>query len=98
MSLSYLNHQLKLDENLPPAYVIGRMEDEGILENGAFYDVNDNNNKLVMTVGYRLNDNSVILDSHIDYHNLVPSHFHADLFEEILSCLLCHLRLALLRF
>ena len=54
MSLSYLNHQLKLDENLPPAYVIGRMEDEGILESGAFYDVNDNNNKLVMTVGYRL--------------------------------------------
>jgi hypothetical protein len=32
----------------------GRMEDEGILENGGFYDVNDNNNKLVMTVGYRL--------------------------------------------
>ena len=34
--------------------VIGRMENEGILESGAFYDVNDNNNKLVMTVGYRL--------------------------------------------
>ncbi|MGA6923267.1 MAG: hypothetical protein WBY22_10105 [Nitrososphaeraceae archaeon] len=57
MSLSYLNYQLKLDENLPPAYVIGRMEDEGILENGAFYDVNDNNNKLVMTVGYDNRDN-----------------------------------------
>jgi hypothetical protein len=53
MSLSYLNYQLKLDENLPPAYVIGRMEREGILEMGGFYDKTDNN-KLVMTVGYRL--------------------------------------------
>ncbi len=25
MSLSYLNDFLKLDENLPPAYVVGRM-------------------------------------------------------------------------
>jgi hypothetical protein len=53
MNLSYLNYQLKLDENLPPAYVIGRMEREGILEMGGFYDKTDNN-KLRMTVGYRL--------------------------------------------
>ena len=53
MSLSYLIDLLKLDENLPPAYVMGRMMDEGILDNGAFYDINDNN-KRVMTVGYRL--------------------------------------------
>jgi hypothetical protein len=53
MNLSYLNYQLKLDENLPPAYVIGRMEREGILEMGGFNDKTDNN-KLRMTVGYRL--------------------------------------------
>ena len=53
MSLSYLNDFLKLDENLPPAYVLGRMIDEGILDSGAFYHLNSNN-KRVMTVGYRL--------------------------------------------
>jgi hypothetical protein len=53
MSLSYLNDFLKLDENLPPAYVVGRMINEGILDNGAFYHMNSNN-KRVMTVGYRL--------------------------------------------
>ena len=53
MSLSYLNDFLKLDENLPPAYVVGRMMNEGILDNGAFYHMNSNN-KRVMTVGYRL--------------------------------------------
>ena len=54
MSLSYLNDFLKLDENLLPAYVVGRMMNEGILDNGAFYYLNSNN-KRVMTVGYRLN-------------------------------------------
>jgi hypothetical protein len=53
MSLSYLNDFLKLDENLPPAYVVGHMMNEGILDNGAFYHINSNN-KRVMTVGYRL--------------------------------------------
>ena len=53
MSLSYLNDFLKLDESLPPAYVVGRMMNEGILDNGAFYSINSNN-KRVMTVGYRL--------------------------------------------
>ena len=53
MSLSYLNDFLKLDENLPPAYVVGRMMNEGILDNGAFYHLNSNN-KRVITVGYRL--------------------------------------------
>ena len=53
MSLSYLNDLLKLDENLPPAYVVGRMMNEGILDNGAFYHLNSNN-KRVITVGYRL--------------------------------------------
>jgi hypothetical protein len=53
MSLSYLNDFLKLDENLPPAYVVGRMMNEGILDNGAFYHIKSNN-KRVMTVGYRL--------------------------------------------
>jgi hypothetical protein len=53
MSLSYLNDFLKLDENLPPAYVVDRMMNEGILDNGAFYSINSNN-KRVMTVGYRL--------------------------------------------
>jgi hypothetical protein len=53
MSLSYLNDFLKLDENLPPAYVVGRMMNEGILDNGAFYHINSNN-KRAMTVGYRL--------------------------------------------
>jgi hypothetical protein len=53
MSLSYLNDFLKLDENLPSAYVVGRMMNEGILDNGAFYHMNSNN-KRVMTVGYRL--------------------------------------------
>jgi hypothetical protein len=52
MSLS-LNDFLKLDENLPPAYVVGRMMNEGILDNGAFYHIKSNN-KRVMTVGYRL--------------------------------------------
>ena len=54
MSLSYLNDFLKLDENLLPAYVVGRMMNEGILDNRAFYYLNSNN-KRVMTVGYRLN-------------------------------------------
>ena len=54
MSLSYLNDFLKLDKNLLPAYVVGRMMNEGILDNGAFYYLNSNN-KRVMTVGYRLN-------------------------------------------
>jgi hypothetical protein len=53
MSLSYLNDFLDLDENLPPAYVVGRMMNEGILDNGAFYYINSNNRR-VMTVGYRL--------------------------------------------
>jgi hypothetical protein len=53
MSLSYLNDFLKLDENLPPAYVVGRMMNEGILDNGAFYHINSNN-KRVMTLGYKL--------------------------------------------
>jgi hypothetical protein len=53
MSLSYLNDFLKLDEDLPPAYVVGSMMNEGILDNGAFYYINSNN-KRVMTVGYRL--------------------------------------------
>ena len=53
MSISYLNDFLKLDENLPPAYVVGRMMNEGILDNGAFYSINSNNRR-VMTVGYRL--------------------------------------------
>jgi hypothetical protein len=53
MSLSYLNYHLKLDEYYPPAYVIGRKEKEGILKMGGFYDKTDNN-KLVMTAGYRL--------------------------------------------
>jgi hypothetical protein len=53
MSLSYLNDLLKLDENLLPAYVLCRIMDEGILDNGAFYHINSNN-KRVMTVGYRL--------------------------------------------
>ena len=53
MSLSYLNDFLKLDENLLPAYVVGRMMNEGILDNGAFYHLNSNN-KRVITVGYRL--------------------------------------------
>jgi hypothetical protein len=51
--LSYLNDVLKLDENLPPAYVISRMMNEGILDNGAFYHMNSNN-KRAMTVEYRL--------------------------------------------
>ncbi len=53
MSLSYLNDFLKLDENLSPAYVVGRMMNEGILDNGAFYYINSINER-VMTVGYRL--------------------------------------------
>jgi hypothetical protein len=53
MSLSYLNDFLNLDENLPPAYVVGRMMNEGILDNGAFYYINSNNRR-AMTVGYRL--------------------------------------------
>ncbi len=53
MSLSYLNDFLELDENLPPAYVVGRMMNEGILDNGVFYYINSNNRR-VMTVGYRL--------------------------------------------
>jgi hypothetical protein len=53
MSLSYLNDFLDLDENLPPAYVVGRMMNEGILDNGVFYYINSNNRR-VMTVGYRL--------------------------------------------
>jgi hypothetical protein len=53
MNLSYLNDFLKLDENLLPAYVVGRMMNEGILDNGAFYHMNGNN-KRVMTIGYRL--------------------------------------------
>jgi hypothetical protein len=43
LSLSCLNYHLKLDEYYPPGYVIGRKEDEGIIENGAFYDKTDNN-------------------------------------------------------
>jgi hypothetical protein len=53
MSLSYLNDFLKSDENLPLAYVVGRMMNEGILDNEAFYHINSNK-KRVMTVGYRL--------------------------------------------
>ncbi|HEU4822260.1 MAG TPA: hypothetical protein VFS97_02435 [Nitrososphaeraceae archaeon] len=53
VSLPCLNDSLKLDENLPPAYLVGRMMDEGILDNGAFYDINSNN-KRNMTIGYRL--------------------------------------------
>jgi hypothetical protein len=53
MNLSYLNDFVKLDENLPPANVVGRMMNEGILNNGAFYHVNSNN-KRAMTVGYSL--------------------------------------------
>jgi hypothetical protein len=52
-SLSYLNDFLRLDESLPAAYVVGRMMNEGILDNGAFYHINSNN-KRAMTVGYRL--------------------------------------------
>jgi hypothetical protein len=52
MSLSYFDF-LKLDENLPPAYVVSRMMNEGILDNGAFYHINSDN-KRVMAVGYRL--------------------------------------------
>jgi hypothetical protein len=52
-SLSYLNDFLKLDEPLPPAYVVGCMMNEGILDNGAFYYI-IGKNKQVMTLGYRL--------------------------------------------
>jgi hypothetical protein len=52
MGLSYLVDSLKLDEYHPPAYVVSRMADEGILEHGAIYHIRDN--KRVMTVGYRL--------------------------------------------
>ena len=45
MNLSYLNDFLKLVENLPPACVVGRMMNEGILENGAFYHINNNNKR-----------------------------------------------------
>ena len=58
MSLSYLNDFLNLDEILPRAYVVGRMMNEGILDNGAFYYINGNN-KRVMTVGYRLKRYSI---------------------------------------
>jgi hypothetical protein len=51
MSLSYLNDRLDLDENYLPAYVVGRMTDEGILERGSIFYKRDN--KQVMTVGYR---------------------------------------------
>jgi hypothetical protein len=53
MSLLHLNDRLKLDGNLPPAYVVGRVMDEGILDNGAFYDINSNNKRMI-TIGYRL--------------------------------------------
>jgi hypothetical protein len=52
VSLSFLDDFLKLDEYHPPAYVVGRMMDEGILDDGAVYQIKDN--KRVMTVGYRL--------------------------------------------
>lgn len=45
MSLSYLHDFLKLDENLPPAYVVGRMMNEGILDNVAFYHINSDNKR-----------------------------------------------------
>ena len=53
VSLEYLNYHLKLDEKYPPGYLVHRMVDEGILEMAGFYDKTDNN-KLRMTVGYRL--------------------------------------------
>jgi hypothetical protein len=52
VSLSFLHDYLDLDENLLPAYVVGRMVDEGIVDKGAFYHMRDN--KRVMTIGYRL--------------------------------------------
>lgn len=52
MSLSCFNDFLKLDEYHPPAYVVGRMMYEGILDDGEIYHIRDN--KRVMTVGYRL--------------------------------------------
>ncbi|HZA69239.1 MAG TPA: hypothetical protein VE548_06010 [Nitrososphaeraceae archaeon] len=55
MSLSFLDDQLKLDEYHPPAYMVGRMMDEGILDDGAFYHIRDN--KRAMTVGTGLNNN-----------------------------------------
>jgi hypothetical protein len=39
MSISYLIYPVKLDKYYPPAYVVGRMIDEGILDTGAFYDI-----------------------------------------------------------
>ena len=54
ISLSYLKlGRLKLDEKYPPAYIVGRMEDEGILDNGASHYI-DSNNRPKMTTGYRL--------------------------------------------
>jgi hypothetical protein len=51
MSLSYLNDRLELDENYLPAYVVGRMANEGVLERGSIFHIRDN--KQAMTVGYR---------------------------------------------
>jgi hypothetical protein len=52
LSLEFLNHHLKLDEKYPPAYVVSRMVNEGILEAAVFY--NKINNTLSATGGYRL--------------------------------------------
>jgi hypothetical protein len=52
MSLDFLNESLKLDEKYPPAYVVRRMMDEGILDDRVFYHIR--NNTRAMTVGYRL--------------------------------------------
>ena len=60
MSLSYLNDCLKLDAKYPPAYVVGRMENDGILGNGAFYYI-DSNNRPKMTIGYRLSNNDLLI-------------------------------------
>jgi hypothetical protein len=52
VSLDFLNYHVKLDEKYPPAYVVRRMVNEGILDDGVFYHKIDNN--LSATAGYRL--------------------------------------------
>jgi hypothetical protein len=57
VSLSFLNYHMKLDEKYPPAYVVGRMVDEGILDDGVFYHIKDD--KLTITVWYGLKNNDI---------------------------------------
>jgi hypothetical protein len=52
LSLEFLNFHLKLDDKYPPAYVVSRMVNEGILDAAVFY--NKINNTLSATAGYRL--------------------------------------------